>query len=155
MYHEVSHIVCFQIFSVKCKKKMICIENIGFLGVLEKIYLLLQFHRQSKINYCISFEKPWSRLSQAAFLKIQNKIQKNIFKTFPYFSHFYAYFVVFLLETDEKQKKNTPVFNSFVCFNHLGQKLWEKIDFLQKKCNFSGEGKNISKHNNINYVKNI
>ena len=22
-------------------------------------------------------------------------------------------------------------------FQHLGQKLWEKIDFLQKKCNFS------------------
>ncbi len=37
-------------------------------------------------------------------------------------------------------------FNSlkkYVCFNYLGQKLWEKIDFLQKKYNFSGEGKNI------------
>ena len=29
---------------------------------------------------------------------------------------------------------------------------WEKIGFLQKKCNFAGEGKNITKHNNINYV---
>ena len=28
-------------------------------------------------------------------------------------------------------------FHLNVCFNHLGQKLWEKIDFLQKKCNFS------------------
>ena len=48
-------------------------------------------------------------------------------------------------------------FNSLqndVCFNHLGQKLWEKIDFLQKNCNFSGEGKNSSKltKHNINYV---
>ena len=30
-----------------------------------------------------------------------------------------------------------------VCLNHLGQKLWEKIHFLQPKVNFSGEGKNI------------
>ena len=32
-----------------------------------------------------------------------------------------------------------------LCFNHLGQKLWEKIHFLQPKVNFSGEGKNTSK----------
>ena len=31
-----------------------------------------------------------------------------------------------------------------VCFNHLGEKLWEKKDFLQWKVNFSGEGKNTS-----------
>ena len=32
-----------------CKtKKTICIENIGFLGVLQKIFLLLQFHRWTK-----------------------------------------------------------------------------------------------------------
>ena len=39
-----------------------------------------------------------------------------------------------------------------VCFNHLGPKLWEKIHFLQAKVNFSGEGKNISKHINMTYV---
>ena len=31
-----------------------------------------------------------------------------------------------------------------VCFNHLGQKLWEKIHFLQPKVNFPGKGKNKS-----------
>ena len=39
-----------------------------------------------------------------------------------------------------------------VRFNRLSQKLWEKIHFLQPKVNFSGEGKNTSKHINMNYV---
>ena len=36
-----------------------------------------------------------------------------------------------------------------VCFNHLGEELWEKIHFLQPKVNFSGEGE---KHINMNDV---
>ena len=39
-----------------------------------------------------------------------------------------------------------------VCFKHLGEKLWEKIHYMQPKVNFSGAGKNISKHNDINNV---
>ena len=40
-----------------------------------------------------------------------------------------------------------------IVFNHLGHKLWEKINFFQPKCHFSGEGKNASKPNNINKKK--
>ena len=39
-----------------------------------------------------------------------------------------------------------------VRFNLEGQKLWEKMLFLQPKVIFSGEGKNTSKHINMNYV---
>ena len=96
MYHEVQNIVCFQIFYKT--KKMICVENIGFLGVLQKIYLLPQFHRQNKIDDCISFTKPWSRASQAAFLKkFKNKIYKNIFTFFSKILCFHAYFLMFCI----------------------------------------------------------
>ena len=57
-----------------------------------------------------------------------------------------------------KHQLGSRAFNSLqndVCFNHLGQKLEEKIDFLHKNFHFSGERKNMSKltkHSNINYV---
>ena len=88
-----------------CKtKKMICIENIGFLGVLWKIYLL-QFYRQNKIDYCISFTKPWSRVSQAAFFKcLKNKIWKNIFIFFPNF-HVFMQILYFLYWKQMENKK--------------------------------------------------
>ena len=78
-------------------KKTICIENIGFLGVLQKIYLL-QFHRQNKIDNCISFPKPQSRASQAAFFKfLKNKIQQSIFKNYcPPFVFLCIFFNVFV-----------------------------------------------------------
>ena len=40
-----------------------------------------------------------------------------------------------------------------VCFNHIVQKLWGKIHFLQPKLNFSGEGKNIKTHQYEVFVK--
>ena len=71
-----------------------------------------------------------------------------------FFFVFIQLFVVlyyFFIETDEKYIFLSSLccwqFNSLrndVCFNHLGQKLWEKIHFLQPKVNFSGEGKNTS-----------
>ena len=36
-----------------------------------------------------------------------------------------------------------------VCLNHLDQKLWEKIHFLQPKVNFSGDGKKHIKNTSI------
>ena len=81
MYHEVLNIVCFQTFSVKHKENYLH-RKYKLLGVLQKI-CLLQFHRQNKIDDCISFTKLWSRASQAAFSKFKkNTIQKNILNNF-------------------------------------------------------------------------
>ena len=76
---------------------------------------------------------------------------------------FHTYFLMFCIsmETDAWHLFHgicflCMAFNSLqndVCFNHLGQKLWEKIeiDLLQKSVTFQ-RGENRSKYNNINYV---
>ena len=106
MYHEVLNIVYFGTFSVKCKENDLH-RKYRLLGVLQKINLLVQFHRQNKIDDCISFTKTWSRVPQVKFLKLfKNKIQKNILKFFsPKFYvlvHIFYCFVLLLLETDGK-----------------------------------------------------
>ena len=48
-------------------KKTNCIKNKRFWGVLQKTYLLLQFHRYNKIYHFISFTMTRSRASHADF----------------------------------------------------------------------------------------
>ena len=84
MYHEASHIVYFQTFSVKCKENNLH-RKYMFLGTLWKIALVLQFHRYKSYDF-ISFTKTTSREPQYQFFKLlKNKILKIIILFFQIF----------------------------------------------------------------------
>ena len=74
---------------------MICIENIGFLGVLQKIY---SFNfTENEIDDFISFTKPWSRAPQARFFKLLKKKLERYCNFFPKILRFHAYFLMFCI----------------------------------------------------------
>ena len=155
MYHEVLHIVCFATFSVKCKENDLHRKYRLLRGPAKNVSSIISQIEQNLWLYFI-----YKALDQSVtggifrnFWKIN--FRKIFLKNVPHLSHFYAYFIKFCIfftgnrwKTKKIQLLGSRAFSSLqndVCFNHLGQKLWEKIYFLQKKCNFSGEGKNTSK----------
>ena len=131
---------------------VVCRKCIFFYNSTDVIKFMVLFHLQrldAEIKvFC--FSNFWKIKCRKRFLKNSNSlfsyncllfciiISGNRLKIFVWKTLLYR--LLNSLQTD-------------VRFNYLGQKLWEKIHFLQPKGNFSGEGKNTSKHNtNINYV---
>ena len=150
MYQEVLNIVCFQTFSVKRKENDLH-KNIRFQGACEKCIFSYNFTDRTKFMFLFHLQRLGAQRRDSRFFQFsKNKMQKKIF----FFSKIYVLcnFCGFVLFFIWKHMEN--IFSEIaallaikfpknnLCFNHLRQKLWEKIHFLQPKVNFSGEGKN-------------
>ena len=94
---------------LKNVNKTNCIENIRILGVLQKIFLLLQFHRYNKIDELISFTNTIGAGRYIPcflnFWKIKIwEANKFFFFKKSHFLHIFFLCWAFLLERDRKRK---------------------------------------------------
>ena len=125
--------------------KTICIENIRFFGVCRKCIFSFNFTDRTKFMILFHLQRLGSQRRELRcfnFWKI--KCRKKVYIFFKILRFCAIVCVFFLMKTDVKLHLRCRQLNSIqndMCFNHLGQKLWEKIHFLQPKVYFSGEGK--------------
>ena len=129
------------------------------------MHLLLQFHGQNKIYNIFHLQKLRAeQYSFIYFLLLKNQMQKNIFKIFLgnctllYNICFVLYFFYWKQMENGKTKTYTVQVIQFpvkCLFNHLGQKLWEKIISCSQSVVFAGEGKNTPKQKTNNVGKKI
>ena len=151
MYHEVSNIVCFQTFSVKCKGKQFAQKIYVFQGPCGKMHLFYNFTDITKFMILFYLQRLGAEHHFFKSLKIKFRKTVTFFCCKFYVFIQYLFCFVFLLETDRKWK------NQNCCC--LGNSIPQKMIFVptiqvkncgksvissSQKCNFSGEGKNIS-----------